>query len=580
MSRTVSFHAGGQLQQRQLPQHQELAAGHRGHGSRAQRIQRLRVQRSPLKTVPPDNGTLVSRRILLLIGIATGHRRTALLASSQFRTPGSRLLSVNGHLFGQWFPVSVRVVPVPETLVHLVLPLQRGHLVLLVPLLALARQLVPVPLRLLPKIQAPTAAIYRSFRRRIFGTLGMGGHVLQHLGVIAVRVPEIPVPPTGRLTLGVAQRPLILSATVQESSRPIHLGARRRRRRAATLRPVRAITRRIVAERAARRVGQRRGWKVIRRSWQRDRRSRHLQRRARQKIVERHRRGPRRRHVHAVQLLHLLLHRHHVENLGPADDDAVAVLVLSSPRLQRLDPPEESLGTVPQPLGAGPSKSRADLVGKRARWQAAVSQSVQHRVLSLFGFQPILQRVLLVRLHVLAGDRLQSLHVALRHVAHAGPPSRLLLERPILAEGALCVLVRIVAATLQRARTCVEQLSGNWAVLNQNKNYETQSTLIASLICTKRQCHALSRRVNFFDLLENRREKLQIYAYIDTIFNYYRGETRRRSQRANDSIRKRRDTREMMLESAERNVSCKINDSQRMFSGHRWHWLIINLRLM
>lgn len=29
-----------------------------------------------------------------------------------------------------------------------------------------------------------------------------------------------------------------------------------------------------------------------------------------------------------------------------------------------------------------------------------------------------------------------------------------------------------------------------------------------------------------------------------------------------------------------RNVSCEINDSWRMFSGHQWHQLIINLRLM
>ena len=235
---------------------------------------------------------------------------------------------------------------------------------------------------------------------------------------------------------------------MQEPPSPVHLRPRRRGCGATSLRPVRAIARRIVAERAGR-VGQGRGRQVIGGRGQRDGRSGHVERRARQKIVERDRRGARRRHVHAVKLLHLLLHRDHVQYLGAADHDPVPILVLSSPRLQRLDPPQESFRPVPQPLGPGSAKSRPDLVGERARWQAAVSERVEHRVLGLLRLQPILQGILLGLHRLPAADRLQPLHVRLRHVAHAGPASRLLLERPILAEGALRVLVRIIAATLR-----------------------------------------------------------------------------------------------------------------------------------
>lgn len=196
----------------------------------------------------------------------------------------------------------------PEALVHLVFSLQRCHLVLLVPLLTL-RQLVPVPLRLLPKVQAPSARIDRGVLSwRVLRALRMGGHVLQHLRVVAVRVPEVPVTPTGRLTFGVAEGALVLSASMKEPPGSVHLGSRRRRGWTSALRAVRAVTRGVVAE-GARRVTQ-----VIRRSRQGDRGFGDVQRRPRQKVVEGNGGRPCRRHVDAVQLLHLLLHRHHVED--------------------------------------------------------------------------------------------------------------------------------------------------------------------------------------------------------------------------------------------------------------------------
>lgn len=87
-------------------------------------------------------------------------------------------------------------------------------------------------------------------------------HELQHLGVIAVGIAEVSMPPVGRLALGVAQGSLILPAAMEEPAGAIHLRAGRRRRRSAALRAVRTVAGRVVAE-GARRVRQGRRRQVI-----------------------------------------------------------------------------------------------------------------------------------------------------------------------------------------------------------------------------------------------------------------------------------------------------------------------------
>jgi len=84
-------------------------------------------------------------------------------------------------------------------------------------------------------------------------------HELEHLGVIAVGIAEVSVPPVGRLAFGVAQGSLILPAAMKEPAGAIHLRAGRRRRRSTALRAVRTVAGRVVAERAGRiRQGRRR----------------------------------------------------------------------------------------------------------------------------------------------------------------------------------------------------------------------------------------------------------------------------------------------------------------------------------
>jgi len=257
VGRTVALHARGELQQRQLPQDQELSAGHGGHRSGTQRIQGFGVERSPLEAVPPDDSALVPGRLLLLIGVPAGHRGAALLAAGQFRAPGPGLVPIDGHLLGQALAVPIGIVAMPEALVHLVLSLRGRRFVVL----ALG-EFVAIPLRLLAEVQTAAAGVDRRVlprRRGVLETLRMRVHVLQHLGVVAVGVAKVPVPPVGRLALGVAERTLVLPAAMKESPGAVHLRAGRRRGRTAALRAVRTVAGRVVAERA-RCIGQRRGW--------------------------------------------------------------------------------------------------------------------------------------------------------------------------------------------------------------------------------------------------------------------------------------------------------------------------------
>lgn len=80
VSGAVTLHAGGQFEEGEFTEDEQLPAGHRGHCPGAEGVQGLGVQGTALKTVPPDDAVFRLGRVLLLVRVAARCGRAAFLA--------------------------------------------------------------------------------------------------------------------------------------------------------------------------------------------------------------------------------------------------------------------------------------------------------------------------------------------------------------------------------------------------------------------------------------------------------------------------------------------------------------------
>lgn len=207
-----------------------------------------------------------------------------------------------------------------------------------------------------------------------------------NLCIVAIGIFEIMMPPTGRLTLGIAQCARIISTYtfMQQLFRPASKLRPGWRSVSRALTSIRAIARTVVAERSRTQfhLTNKRRWngshRRRRHSSQGWRRMRSERRTWKIYIFD----IRRRRHIEAIKILHFFVHGIYIEHLRRRNHDTISVMATSPFRFHRFNTTQKSFGAIAETFGSASSETICLVLVTRSSFLTGNSQPLKKIIIS------------------------------------------------------------------------------------------------------------------------------------------------------------------------------------------------------